>query len=211
MLSALLAAFAGTLAAQLSPGPNLLAVAGVALGQGRRPAIAVAAGVATGATAWGLAFALGVSALFEAHPSLGVALQFLGGGYFLYVGLRALRSAWRGAPAAVRASAAAPSLGAAFRRGLLVVLTNPKAALMWASVTAFLAGAGVPPLGVVLFAPLGGLSALAIYGGYGALFSTPAAQAFHARTARGFEAAFGALFGALGVRLVVDGVRELRA
>ena len=171
----------------------------------------VAAGVATGATLWGTAFALGVRALFETHPSLGTALQFLGGGYFLFIGLRALRSACRHAPASIGASPDTLSLGAAFRLGLLVVLTNPKAALMWASVTAFLTGAGVPTVGVVLFAPLGGLSALVIYSGYGALFSTAAAKAFHARTARGFEATFGVLFGALGARLVIDGVRELRA
>jgi|GEM_PF-4500506 len=81
MLSALFIAFAGTLAAQLSPGPNRLAVAGVALGQGRLPAIAVAAGVAFGATVWGIAFAPGVAALFETHPLLGTDLQFFGGGY----------------------------------------------------------------------------------------------------------------------------------
>lgn len=41
MLTVFISALLGTMAAQVAPGPKLLAVAGVALSQGRRPAFCV--------------------------------------------------------------------------------------------------------------------------------------------------------------------------
>jgi threonine/homoserine/homoserine lactone efflux protein len=52
MLEAYLVTLAGVLLGQIAPGPNLLAVAGAALGQGRRAAGFVALGVATAIFAW---------------------------------------------------------------------------------------------------------------------------------------------------------------
>ena len=52
---------------------------------------------------------------------------------------------------------------------------------------------------------------MAVYGTYAVLFSTGLAMRAYRRTARYVEGAFGAIFGALGVKLVVDGIRELRA
>jgi threonine/homoserine/homoserine lactone efflux protein len=57
MLTVFISALLGTMAAQVAPGPNLLAVAGVALSQGRRPAFCVVWGVATGVLVWAAAFA----------------------------------------------------------------------------------------------------------------------------------------------------------
>ena len=128
MHSVYLAALAGTVAAQLAPGPNLLAVASVALGQGRSAALCVAAGVASGVLLWVAAFAFGISSLFHAYPAMGIALQFVGGAYFLYVAFRAIRSSRQVAANPLKTTAAQTNLSKAFRRGLLVVLTNPKAA-----------------------------------------------------------------------------------
>lgn len=215
MLATFLAAWLGVLAAQASPGPNLLAVASAALGDGRRAALLVVAGVASGILVWGVAFALGLSALFESSPHVATALRFVGGGYLLHLGVRALLAARRGAPGALRAAAAdgrrrGLSDGAAWRRGLFVVLTNPKAAMMWAAVSAFLVGSGLSGTALLAFAPLASLSALAIYGGYGLLFSSGGAKAVHARVARPLETLFGALFALFGGRLLLDGVRALR-
>lgn len=99
---------------------------------------------------------------------------------------------------------------AAWRRGALVVLSNPKAALMWAAVAAYMFGQGLSGLEVLAFAPVGAASAFAVYGAYGLLFSTGAATRVHARAARWFDAAFGAVFGALGTALLADGIRSLR-
>lgn len=204
-------ALAATVAAQLSPGPNLLAVAGVALGQGRLPAVATAGGVATGAALWVLSLALGISALFHAYPVLIVMLQLIGGSYFIYVGLRALRSAINGGAMVIESHKAMMTPGTAFRNGLLVVLTNPKAAIMWASIVAFMTTSGLSTMGVLLFAPIGGLSALIIYSGYGLLFSTNAAQGFYKKTVRAFQSVYGATFSGLGAYFIFSGLKDMFA
>lgn len=211
MLTVFISALLGTMAAQVAPGPNLLAVAGVALSQGRRPAFCVVAGVATGILVWAAAFAAGLSAFFETFPNAAVGLQFAGGIYFVAIAAKALLSARGASPFFIQASKRHLSLSGAYRRGLFVVLTNPKAAMLWAAVSAFLLGSGLPPIAVLLFAPIGSLTALLIYGSYGLLFSTSRAQRVYARTARLFEALFGVLFGAIGGKLLFDGIRELRS
>ena len=215
MLAAFLAAWLGVLAAQASPGPNLLAVASAALGAGRRAALLVVTGVASGILVWGTAFALGLSALFEASPHVAIALRIVGGVYLLQIGVRALlaaRGAATGALEKASSDGARRSLSdrAAWRRGLFVVLTNPKAAMMWAAVSAFLVGSGLSGLTLIVFAPLAALSALAIYGGYALLFSSGGARAVHARIARPLETLFGALFAVLGGRLLLEGLRAIR-
>lgn len=63
---------------------------------------------------------------------------------------------------------------------------------------------------MLAFAPVGSLSAILIYGGYGVLFSSDVAQRVYARGAEVLEASFGALFTRLGAKLIVDGVRGAR-
>ena len=124
--------------------------------------------------------------------------------------MRSLRSAWRGDAAAIVANTESLSRWAAWRRGLLVVLTNPKAALMWSAIATFLFGARLPMLAVLAFGPLVAITATLIYGAYGLLFSSRLAGRVYGRFARAIEYVFGAAFGALGAVLVLAGVRALR-
>ena len=210
MIEAFLVTWLGVLAAQASPGPNLAATASVALAQGRRPALLVVCGIASGMLVWSLATSLGLGALIAAHPLSLVALKLVGGGYLLFLALRAARAVLRGEAAAIRAGAGGLSNGAAYRRGLVVVLTNPKAALMWAAVASFLFGQGLGAAQVLLFGPVGALSGLAVYGTYAWLFSTGRAMRGYARFARAVEGAFAAAFGAMGASLIWSGLREVR-
>lgn len=199
----------GVLAAQASPGPNLAAVASVGLAQGRRPALFVVTGIATGMLVWSLATALGLGALIEAFPLSLLMLKLLGGSYLLYLGLKAARATIRsGAGTAIAPDSRTLGDSAAWRRGVLVLLTNPKAALMWAAVAAFLFGQGLSALHVLAFGPLGALSGLAVYGIYAWLFSTGAAMRGYARFARWFEGVFAAAFGIMGAILIWSGFRE---
>ena len=211
MLEAYLATLVGVAAAQASPGPNLAAVASTALGDGRRPAVMVVAGIACGMCLWSFATALGLAALLQQYPLSLVLLRFVGGGYLIWLAIKALRSILTGAPATIRADAADISLAQAYRRGLFVVLTNPKAAMMWAAVATFLFGAGLANWQVMAFAPVGATSGFLIYGFYAWLFSTERAHRGYARAARGIEGVFAGAFGLMGGKLIYDGVRELRA
>ena len=188
-------------AAALSPGPNLAAVASRSLGAGRAAGQRVALGIAAGAFLWALASAAGVGALFERVPGALRALELAGGAYLGWLGFRGLRSAWRGGAgtvAPVRSRGAAADVA----HGLAVTLTNPKVALVWIALAAFVAPAIGSPAALLLFAAGAAALAWAIYGGYGWLFSARGARALHARFARAADAAFGTLFAALGLSLV---------
>lgn len=188
----------------------MMAVAGAALKQGRGAALLVVAGIASGSLVWAALTAFGLGELFRRVPGVLTALMFLGGAYLLWLALRSLRSAWRGEAAAIVANGETLSPWAAWRRGLLVVLTNPKAALMWSAIATFLFGTGLPMLAVLAFGPLVAITAALIYGGYGLLFSSQLAGRIYERFARAIEFVFGAAFGALGAVLVLAGIRALR-
>ncbi len=203
--------WAGVLAAQIAPGPNLAAVASIGLAQGRRPALFVVAGIASGMLVWSLATALGLGALIKAFPASLLLLKLAGGGYLLYLGLKAARAIVRGdANSKIKPDERAIGDAAAWRRGVLVLLTNPKSALMWAAVASFLFGQGLGAREVLAFGPLGALSGLVIYGAYAYLFSTGLAMRGYARFSRWFEGLFAAAFGAMGASLLWSGLRDVQ-
>jgi len=204
-----LAVWLAILAAQASPGPNMFAVAETALSSGRGPALLVVLGIGSGAMLWSVLAALGMGALFATLPMLLTALKFAGGAYLLYIGWRGLRSAWRGGTNDLRAGRRVTAL-AAWRLGFFVVMTNPKAALMWVAITTFHYGAGLGNSEVLLFGPVTAASALFIYGFYAWLFSTGMATRGYARFWRWIEAAFGSAFSAFGAALAASGLRDLR-
>ena len=81
-----------------SPGPSNLAIMATAMNEGRRSAVALAAGVVTGSWFWGLAAFFGLSALLATYSQALVVLKILGGLYLLWLGLRSARSAWSARP-----------------------------------------------------------------------------------------------------------------
>ncbi len=209
MLNVYMMTLAGVALAQLAPGPNLLAVAGVALGHGIRPALFVTLGIATAIFIWMTLATFGLATLLALYPSLLTAMKIAGGLYLCLIALKALRSAVRGREPDIEASRAALAPMAAWRRGLLVNLTNPKSALTWAAITTFMFGTGLSAPQVLGFAPVGAVSALIVYGAYATLLSTNSARNIYTRFTRAIEAAFGIVFGTLGAGLLVDGLREL--
>lgn len=211
MIEAFLTVWVGVCIAQASPGPNLVAVARVGLGQGRRAALFVTSGITSGILIWATGAAYGLGALLDAVPVVLTLLKFVGGGYLLFLAIGALAAAWRGDATTIKASADDLTDLEAWRRGFFVVITNPKAALMWSAVATFLFGAGLTSEQVLLFGPIGAFSAAIIYGTYAILFSTGHATRGYASFGRVIEAAFGAIFGVLGAKLVGDGLRELRS
>lgn len=214
----------GIMLAQIAPGPNMMAVSSMSLSAGRRPGIITAAGIASGVFIWSILFAFGIGAVVVAFPGMMLVMKLLGGAYFLYLSIRSLRACL----GRRKQNPAGPKPGennqpnfsvtssqtagrSAYRTGLLVVLTNPKAALMWAAVSMFMASSHSTHLMFVGLGFVASLTALTIYGGYAVLFSTGVAMRTYQRFFRAIEAAFGAVFGAIGIKLVVDGLRQLRA
>ena len=99
MIETYLITLLGVVAAQASPGPNLMAVASTAIGQGRRSALLATLGISTGMLIWALAVSYGLGTLFTTYPLSLIALKLIGGSYLLWLAFRALKSAFFNKPA----------------------------------------------------------------------------------------------------------------
>lgn len=127
-----LAGFALTcLAIEITPGPNMAYLAIVSLDQGRRSGFAVVAGVALGLALIGAAAAAGLAAFLSGSPMLYEALRWGGVAYLCYLAWEGWRDAGESSPARMETDG---TLGTYFRRGLIVNLLNPKAAVFYVTV-----------------------------------------------------------------------------
>ncbi|MCK0198507.1 LysE family translocator [Ancylobacter sp. 6x-1] len=105
------------------PGPTILLVVSYALGQGRRVAFPVAAGVALGDfTAMTLSM-LGLGALLATSAALFTGLKWVGAAYLIWLGIKLWRSA---GTAAIPASRTSQRPLAMMAHAWLVTALNPK-------------------------------------------------------------------------------------
>jgi len=172
MLETLLIAVIGSLLSMMAPGPNLVAVAATALGTGRREAVVVAAGVSVGTMVWVLFAAFGFGALLAAKPALLAGMKVLGGGYLTWLAFKILHASLKPNRRQVAGRRVSQSLAQHFFYGLMVVGANPKALLLWASVSTFLFGAGFSTWWVALFGPVAAVLSFINYGIYAVVFSS---------------------------------------
>lgn len=128
-----LLAFAGVAAVVVVvPGPDMALVLRNGVASGRRAALETAVGINAGLLMWALAAALGVAAILHASASAFTVLKLAGAAYLVWLGVRALRDAWRGASTPLgSAGYQSGRVRSAFRQGLLSNLLNPKIALVF--------------------------------------------------------------------------------
>ena len=154
-----LAFVAASVALLLIPGPTVLLVIHHALTQGRRVALATAAGVALGDAVAMTASLAGLGAVVLASAALFTALKWAGAAYLVYLGARMIPIR----PDAAAPAAAAPaSKRAAFRQAALVTVLNPKAIAFFIAFVPQVLDARAPlaPEFAVLIATFVGLGAL---------------------------------------------------
>lgn len=131
-----------------TPGPDMLFIASQALNGDAAAGLRATAGVCAGYVVHSLLVALGLAAIVAASPWLFATLRWIGVAYLVYLALRLLRSALR--PGRVELPSAASA--AAFRRGFLTAVLNPKGMLIYfAILPQFMhAGAGAAVQALVL-------------------------------------------------------------
>ena len=88
------------------PGAQLPATSR-ALTQSRRAGLWLSAGIALGTTIWSTASLLGLGLLFQTAGWLYLTVKFVGAGYLVFLGLRALLAARHAAPISSAARATA--------------------------------------------------------------------------------------------------------
>lgn len=193
----LMAAFIGA----ASPGPATLGIAGVSMASGRGPGVAMALGVVTGSLMWSFSAALGLGAIMLANAWMFEVIRYIGVCYLMYLAYNSAKAAVSNSETAIPALAN-KTLSGAYRRGLFLHLTNPKAILFFGSLYSIGVPPGTPLSGVmVVFLSVGALSAT-IFVGYGVLFSSAAFARAYSRLHRLFNSVFALAFGSAGVKIL---------
>src|SRR5262245_32492906 len=146
----LVAVFAlATFVLTVTPGPGVLCVVGRSGGGGRRTGLASMLGIETGEAVYIAGAALGITALIAASPVALSVLRYGGAAYLVLLGIRAWREA--GAEEDPDGEVTGGSNWAAYGRGLVVQLLNPKVAVFFlAYFPQFIRGGQDVPLQVVL-------------------------------------------------------------
>ncbi|HPD91464.1 MAG: LysE family translocator [Rhodobacter sp.] len=156
---------AASLALLIIPGPTILLVLSYAISQGRRVALAMAAGVALGDLIAMTTSLAGLGALVLASAALFTVLKWIGAVYLVYLGIKLVRSAGSARLGPVE-SLAATRPAAVFAHAATVTALNPKSiAFFIAFVPQFVAAdrALLPQFAVlvVTFVGLAAINALA--------------------------------------------------
>src|SRR5258707_3481794 len=195
MLSTFVTIWILHVAGMLSPGPNVLLVSQLAASDRARSAVFAALGVTCGAALWATCAVLGVHIVFVAFPGLRLALQVAGGAYLLYVAVRL----WRSSGAALVGRASSVSSWAAFRRGFLTNITNPKVALFFGSIFATSFPAAPSPILQASAVAMVGLNAACWHTLLAYLFSRERVRAAYSRARGVAHRIASAAMGALGL------------
>jgi threonine/homoserine/homoserine lactone efflux protein len=117
----------------LSPGPDTMFVLASSASGGPRNGIAATLGISSGGVIHATAAALGISALIAASPVAFEVLRLAGALYLAWIGALAFYKVWRGLGERIAVTEAAPvsAAAAAYRRGFVTNVLNPKVAIFY--------------------------------------------------------------------------------
>lgn len=204
-LPGILLSYGAFLVAIASPGPNVLAVIGTSMSVNRTSGMALATGVAFGSFTWALLTAVGLSALLTTYASALLLIKIFGGLYLLWLAYKAFKSAASAHDIEAKELAGGRRTAWGYaKRGYIVQMTNPKAALSWIAIISLGLAPGAP-LWVAAVIVLGtfGLSVV-IHLLYAVAFSTPIMVSVYGRARRIIQGVLGTFFGYAGFRLLTD-------
>lgn len=188
----------------LSPGPNFFAIMYTSTTQSRRSGLFVVAGVLAGTVIWATASLLGLGLLFKTAAWLYQILKIIGGCYLIYLGAKTIMSARKGQGHSYQPEKRLLTSWQAFYRGLVVDLSNPKAAVFFTSLFAVT----VPPDAPLWYKAMIVSVVVALpgiwYSGLACLVNLPPVAAFLQRTRKAISYVTGTIFIGLGLRLATD-------
>lgn len=131
MLSNLLAFTVVVMMLTMLPGIDTAQVLRSATLGGPKLAYATLLGIMAGVWVWGIAAAIGISALLLASPTLYDIVRYIGGAYLLWLGLRIIWAARSQHAPAENGTGTARTYVAAFSRASVITITNPKNGLFY--------------------------------------------------------------------------------
>lgn len=185
----------------IAPGPDMLYVMARGAGQGRKAGLASALGIAGGCIIQTSLVALGLVSILAAVPLAYDIVKFIGAGYLIYLGIRALVSRQHSLVTSLPESA---GLWRIFWQGVMTNVLNPKVSLFF---LAFLPqftspNYGSVPLQIIILGTIFNISGTIVNVLVALLAGSLGGRLKrHARVTKMFNWITGGIFISLGVRL----------
>ena len=191
--------------AAVTPGPNFLMTAQIAVARSRGSGLAAVCGIGIATAIWGICGLTGVQAIFLAAPWAYLLLKIAGAGYLVYAGMRLIMRANERAEATAKLPPGALfSASTAFRIGLVTSLANPRSALSVASIFAVALPSHVSPsLGAAAVTLMVAIS-VGWYTLVVCLFAAEAVSGAYRRLRRSIDRVAGGLLILFGAKLALE-------
>jgi threonine/homoserine/homoserine lactone efflux protein len=189
----------------MSPGPSFIMVARTSVAVSRRDGLAAAVGMGVGGVFFSAIALLGLISILTAIPLLHLVLKVLGGTYLIYLGYRI----WRGArqPLVLENTPLQDRPTQPWRSfvlGLATQVSNPKTAVVYASIFASLLPSKVPPF-VLVALPIMIFAIETIWYSVVALvLSAPSPRAHYLASKAWLDRTAGAIMSLLGLNLIFE-------
>lgn len=177
----------------LTPGPGTLAIAGASMNSGRTMGLSLAWGITTGSLIWAVSAALGFGALLTANQWAFEIIRYCGVIYFSWLAYRAARTALQPGDLSVDQSGVG-SHTAAWIKGALIHLTNPKAVIFWGSILAIGLKPGATSASIAWVVCICITINFIIVTSYAMMFSVSSLMQGYLRLRRWIESIFAAFF-----------------
>jgi threonine/homoserine/homoserine lactone efflux protein len=193
----------------ISPGPSFLFVTRTSVALSRRDGIAAAVGMGLGAALVCALALVGLRALISQAEWAYLGFKLLGGAYLLYLAWRL----WRGAAAPASSEGVAPvssrsGLARSFWLALATQLSNPKTLVVIGGIFAALLPAHIPIWMPLAIPPIQFVIETSWYSFVAVVMSSSAPRAAYLHARAWIDRAAGCVLGVLGLRLIVESVRE---
>jgi RhtB (resistance to homoserine/threonine) family protein len=189
----------------MSPGPNGMLIAKTVPTSGSAAGFANIAGFAVAFFIHGTFAIFGLSVLLLQSATLFTIVKFAGAAYLIWIGVKALRDAWRGAPVAlmdVKPARNPRTLRKAFLEGFWTNMLNPKVAMFYvAAFPQFMPHDGSSPANAYILVAVHALLNLAWFGPMVLLFDRLSHAARSGNFQRWVKGLTGAVFVGFGLKL----------
>lgn len=204
-LPGILLAYSAFLLAIASPGPNILAVIGTSMGVSRQSGISLALGVASGSFTWALLTVFGLSAILATYASALLLIKIFGGAYLLWLAFKSFKSAASSHDIEAKELAGGRRTPFGyFKRGYVIQMTNPKAALAWVAIISLGLQEGAPVWVGAAIVVGTFIMSIAIHILYALAFSTPTMVRLYGKSRRVIQGLLGTFFAFAGLRLLTS-------
>lgn len=189
----------------ITPGPDMLYIAGRTASQGFRSGLAAVMGINAGCLVHTLAGAIGFSAILMASAEAFLVVKLVGAAYLVYVGISLLLEKQK---AATEISSTLPSktIRQAFWQGFLTNVLNPKVALFFLAFLPqfILSDSSAKPAAFVVLGVIFIINSLFVTIGFAAIVARARTRIqSSSRVALWLNRSCGALFIAIGVKLAL--------